>query len=54
MLFPVYQRGGPLFFKILTDHLTASDERTKKSLLKLFKAYKITTIDAENIQIAYN
>ena len=54
MLFPVNQRGGPLFLKIHTNHLTASDKRTKESLLKSVKAYKITTIDAKNIRTAYN
>ena len=54
MLFPVNQRGGSLFLKIITDHLTASDERTKESLLKSIKAYNNTTIDAKYIQIVYN
>ena len=34
MNYPAYQRGGLLFFKLLADHLTASDEQTKESLLK--------------------
>ena len=39
---------------ILTDYLTASDEQTKESLLKSNKAYKITNIAEEDIQIAHN
>ena len=54
MKYPAYQRGGPLIFKLLTDHLSASDEQTKESLLKSVKAYKITNVDGEDIQIAYN
>ena len=54
MEYPAFQRGGPLFFKILTDYMTASDERTKESLLKSVKAYKITSVPGEDIQIAYN
>ena len=54
MDYPVYQQGGPLFFKLLTDHLTAFDEQTKESLLKSVKAYKITNVTGEDIQIAYN
>ena len=54
MDYPAYQRGGPLFFKLLTDHLAASDEQTKESLLKSVKAYKITNVASEDIQITYN
>ena len=54
MDYSAYQRGGPLFFKILTDYLTASNEQTKKSLLKSIKAYKITNVTGEDIQIARN
>ena len=54
MDYPAYYWGGPLFFKLLTDHLTASNERTKELLLKSVKAYKITNVAGEDIQIAYN
>ena len=53
MDYPAYQRGSPLFFKLLINHLTASDEQTKELLLKSVKAYKITNIAGEDIQIAY-
>ena len=54
MLFPVNQRGGPLFLKILIDHLTTSDNCPKESLLKSVKVYKITSIGIKDIQQAYN
>ena len=54
MNYPAYQQGGPLFLKLLTDYLTTSDEQTKESLLKSIKAYKITNVAREDIQIAHN
>lgn len=54
MLSPVNQFNGPLFLKVFTGHLTTFDERTKKPLLKSDKAYKITTTNREDVQIAYN
>ena len=54
MDYPVYQQVEPLFLKILTDFLTISNDRTKESLLKSIKAYKITNIAGEDIQITHN
>ena len=41
--------GGPLFLKLLLTHMTASDETSKESLIKLVDTYKISTMCAGEI-----
>ena len=54
MHYSSYQQGCQLFFKLLTDNLTASNEQTKESLLESAKAYNITIVPREDVQIVYN
>ena len=44
MDYPAYQQERPLFLKILTDYLTASDEQSKESLLKSIKPTRLLTL----------
>ena len=48
--YPVEQKGGPLFFKIMIDILQNNSSEAAKYLISTVKDIKISNYDGENVE----